>query len=399
MSIWVLSGTCQNGSFVAEYLKTAGGDQGLERFQAEMNFLEIKGIKSSWIRDVELRFTSKGMNASLEDYKLRVSPSNPWEVKANRAYNQQQMENTQTRYRIAYSSALKSRYRLLIDHYFLNQMIGIAEEEIAFRKKFTEQVLKLQKEEIDLGDFISLESGLSLKEIEAAELQMELGEVTSLISLDFEGEVEWEGFDFISPESIASYLANLDSVAEMNLYKLEANQKLLLEEEMYRVNKAEAFSNIGFLQANYERDQGNTVREHLGFQIGITLPIANRDKADLARDEFDLINERNKKELTGQVVDQQSKMLKSKLDASLAMYFLIQEKLTRAKSLKPSVNSAVDLSLIIKHTAYTSGLHEKQVEVFWDIVEDFIDFLDLQGQLVQQPVKNYLSESLPYLED
>lgn len=389
----------QDTSAISSYLLTAGSDKQLERFRAELTFLETTQIKSSWIRETEMRFASKGMNASVEDYRLRISPTNPWEVKTNKNYHKRLEERTQTRHTISYSQSLLSRYLLLIDHYFLKRLSELADEEIIFRKKFTEQMVRLQMEDFDLDDLIDFEAGLSKKEIDLGELQLELAEIEGLMLMDAEAGITWDGFDLISPTRISGVLNSLDSMNEMNLYKLEAQQKLLLEEQSHRVSKAEAFSNIGFLQANYEIDQGDTFQEHMGFQLGITLPLVNRDKADLARDEFELIEVKNEKELTDQFIDQQIHLLRKRMNVSLNLYATIDEKLERADALKPEVRSTTDLAAIIRHATYVSDLQERQAEVYQGLLEDFITFLEIKGQLVQQPLRNYLSESLPAMEE
>lgn len=394
----MFAGTCQTSGFATEYLRTAGSDQQLEQYQAEMNFLEMNPIRSSWIRETELRLVTKGLNPSIEDYRVRISPTNPWEVKANRSYNKQLVTNTKTRYHISFSKALRSRYELLIDHFFLDSLIHLAEQEVVFKRKYMEQMFKLEKEDMDMEDLISLESGLGNKEIELAELRLEMAEVVDLISLDYDGTLSWDEFALITPERIAELTTVPDSIDQSNIYKLEANQKFLLEQEEFRVEKAQAFSNIGFLQTHYETDRGENIREHLGFQIGVSIPIVNRDKADLIRDEFALIEARNKMERANQAIDQQKEMRKKRLEASLEMYFLIQEKLNRAALFKPTVKSKTDISSVFKHAAYVSELKEKQIKVYKNLLDDFIELLDIQGKLVGEPLRNYLSDSLIYIE-
>ena len=392
----VLEGKGQDNS-IAQYLLSAEKDKQLERYQAELNFLESTSMRPSLIRETEVRMTTERLETKIDDYRLRVSPTNPWEIRANNRYKTQLEENTKTRYQISFSKALKTRYEMLLKHSYLSEMIRHSREEVDFRKKIADQIT-LQQTTIDLEELIEIESDLSNEEIKLAEMEMELNEAQEMIALDIENQIDWTGFNMITPESVSSYLEIQDSTDQQNLYKLNAQQNFALEEKMFQVNKTEAFSNIGFLQANYETDRDGGIDNKMGLQLGITIPIANRDKADLARDRFELIEAKTDKEEKEQMVDQRIEILKSKLQSSYKMYAMINAKIERLEKLKPTVSEAADLKPFISYTTYRISLSKKKTDLHIDIVEDFIDLLDLQGLLVKSPLTNYLSNELSIIE-
>lgn len=390
----------QEGSFVSQYLLSAAADQKLEQFQAELDFLNSNSMRPSLLRETEVRIASKGFNTSVEDYRLRISPTNPWEISANRDFQKQLTANTHTRYRIALGKALKTRYSLLIKSHYLHELSYLTQEDISYRKNIARQLINQSAEDVDLEDIIGMEAALSSREIALAELEVENEKTNQLIGLDMErGDIQWAGVNLISPATIAQYLERSDSTFADNLYKLQAAQKLQLEEKMYRVSRTEAFSNMGFLQANYETDRGDELGEHLGFQVGISLPIFNRDRADLARDRFELIEVQKEKELTESVVDQQVHMLRGTLSSNLKLYELIRIKLDRMESLKPALSTSLDLAAYLKYSNYHLELRQKQTEVHYKILKDFIELLDLSGELGRSPIKNYLVDSMPPIEE
>lgn len=392
------SAASQESGFVSEYLQTALKDQRLSRSQAELNFLHNNKMLPSWIRETEIRLGTEDLNTSIEDYRLRISPTNPWEISANKKFHRQLMDNTETRYQISLTEALLARYKMLITSYFLTRQISLLQEEIDTRKNLSDQLLNISSGDVEMEDLINLEADFGEAEIKRKEYRNELDLINLIIGNQVNKEINWSSFEFITPATIESFLAHQDSLNDYNLYKIEADQELLLEQSLYQVNKAEAFSNIGFLQANYEMDRGESVQEHMGIQVGITIPLANRDKADLARDRFELIQHKKEIEEIAQEVDEELVLSLAQLNASLQLYELVRQKLERVALLKQDLNSTVKASAILDLESYRLELLMKQSRTHQKITEEFMDYLNLKGYIGYSPLVNYLSNRLNYLE-
>ncbi|MDX1629146.1 MAG: hypothetical protein R3345_10640 [Fulvivirga sp.] len=390
------SAVCQDNGFVNEYLQTALKDQRLNRYQSELSFLQDNKMLPSWIRETEVRIGTEGLDNSIEDYRLRISPSNPWEINANKHYRNQLMSNTETRYQISLTDALLTRYNMLITSYFLTTQISLLQEEIDTRKNLSDQLVNISSGDVEMEDLINMEADLGKAEIKLKEYQNELDKINSMINNLINKEVNWASFEFIAPATIESILVNQDSLHDNNLYKLMVDQELLLQQSLYKVNKTEAFSNIGFFQANYETDRGETLQEHMGIQVGITIPLANRDKADLARDRFELIQYQSEKERVAQEMDEELASNQMQLNASLQLYDLVHQKLERAALLQQDLNSTVKASAILELESYRIELLMKQSRTHQEITERFIEYLNLKGYLGNTPLVNYLSDQLTY---
>jgi hypothetical protein len=51
----------------------------------------------------------------------------------------------------------------------------------------------------------------------------------------------------------------------------------------------------------------------------------------------------------------------------------------------------LDIMQILKRQEYTSELIKEQLDLKKEVIDTFIDYLDIRGYLVSTPVKNYMS--------
>lgn len=379
--------------FVNEYLLSALEDSRVTRRSDERSYLENNSMKPSWIREAEIRMRTSRYNNPFDDYRFRISPANPWEIKANKSYQNQLAEVTGISYDIAVSKATKSRYLNLIQSYFLEMRSNFTAEELKLKKLRSEQLFNI-KNQISTDDLLNTESDISHLEIENAELALKLMEINHVINQSVKSTVNWQNWQMISPESISNFILTHDTSVTKNLYKELASQEMDLEKKLYQINKTEAFSNIGFLQADMDLNQGDDFSDHLGFQVGVSLPIINRDKADLSRDRFDMIEKQSDTDFTKKAIDEEVSIIMKRIQSLYKMYQLVDEKIKRSEMMSASLTNTHNEFTLYKHKAYQLELQSKQLEIHESILQSYIDYLDIQGMLVAVPVINYLSQDL-----
>lgn len=384
-------------SFVDQHLLSAQDDSRLSRYSEELSFLDKGDIKSSWIREVEIRGRSDRFSEPLSDYRLRLSPANPWEVKANKDYADQLNQTTRISYQLTFTKVIKDRYEQLIESYFLNARTQLLKQMVDIRQVQNTQRLE-RINELTIDDLLEAESELSELEIELAETHLDLREINQTIALFTKSPVTWTNWTMIHPEQIMGILNSRDTSNHSNLYKQSSLEKLALEEQMLNVSKKEAFSNIGFIQADMDLDQGDRFNEHLGFQIGVSIPIVNKDKADLARDRFDLIEKRNEVSLVNEEINQELQSLMTQITSLNEIHLLVTDKISRAQKLAENISTATDPNTMIKYQHYKLDLIWKKTQVEENLIRRFIDYLELEGLLAKSPLTNYLSTDLMPLQ-
>ncbi len=391
-SLYSLYASAQN-SFVNEHLMSAQNDSRLTRYAEELSFLEQDQIKTSWIREVEVRGRSDHFSEQLSEYRLRLSPSNPWEVKANKEYSKQLQQTTQINYQLALARVLKDRYEQLIESYFVDSRTQLLSQLLTIREVQNAQILE-GTNGLNAEALLEAESEISDLEIDLAESKLELIETNQIIQNTTQSTVDWSAWLMIQPEQIMAFLDGRDTSNYTNPYIRSSEEKLALEEQMLTISKREAFSNIGFIQADMDLDQGNTLNDHLGFQVGISLPIVNRDKADLARNRFKLIEKRNDNSRLTEIMAQEIESQKNQIKALYELHRLIDSKINRAEDLAQNISTSANSNTIFKYRRYKLDLTWKSLDTHERLLSAFLDYLELEGLLAQRPLINFLSNNL-----
>ena len=156
----------------------------------------------------------------------------------------------------------------------------------------------------------------------------------------------------------------------------------------------DSFGNIGFMQANMDLDQGSTFNDHLGFQIGVSIPIVNRKKADLARDRFELIESQNDVDQTYEEVDIDLQSITKKVTSLNQLLVLIEEKVSRCDVLLERIQQNPTPGAILKFEQYKVELSAQRNNVYKDLLIAYIEYVDISGLLASNKDQNYLSPTL-----
>lgn len=203
--------------------------------------------------------------------------------------------------------------------------------------------------------------------------------------------INWDYFKFITITGMEEVLAG-DTLGVSKEIEL-ALKEYQLNEQAYKVEKAESFSNIGFLQAEYDTERGDDYKEHLGFQLGISLPVFNADKPDLQREKLDLLAAENNIAETEEQVIQERLTLKTKFINCVWSYQLVTEKLSKLESFGKDI-SYDRLDDFLALVEYIGNLKVLRNEIYLDCLNTYIDLLALNGRLSKAPYVNFISEEL-----
>lgn len=409
MSYWTIKSIClslvitcsslmnqafaQQGTFVDDFLNGSYEALKVKLYEQELTFLDDDPIKSSWIREVEIRAKAKHYNETIDDYRFRVSPTNPWEIKANKSYQSQLKEVSEINYSLAISKELKKRYLILITSYYQYQKLQLIDEELQVKKLTIDTDISSGKN-LDPVDLIEIESRIAELEIKRTTLELDHLDAIIPIQNESQSEVTWKDWKMITPAKILELVYANDTSELQNIHKSLADSKLDLKKRMYQVNKSESFGNIGFMQANMDLDQGSDFNDHLGFQIGISIPIVNKKKADLARDRFDLIESQNNVDQTYEEVDFELTSITKKVSSLYQLIQLIDDKLSRSVILSERVEQNPTPGAVIKLEQYRVELKNQRNNVYQDLLIAYIEYLDLSGLLASNKNLNYLSPNL-----
>jgi hypothetical protein len=388
---------------INEFLNQAKNDVRLYEYEQKSKFLEKNPYKSPWIQRTELRVRTNDLNISADDYRFRISPTNPFEIRENKKYYQMQFDFLYSEYQKALNSALNERYQLMLD--YLENHDRQVQKNIQI--ELISDEIRLLDAQVDDPNF-SLIDYLEAKEsrIQALLESNDMVHQNDLIQLEirtkysFEGNIQPQEIELVDLQTMRYWINTifLDYDTTDNILVKSQYQENLLTEQRIKLEKAEDRRNIGFLQAEYDRDRGNEVDEHMGFQIGIRIPLTNPDRPDLNRSKIDLLEDQASLIERKAEVSLQGELNRLKLSYLFTQHDLISTEIEKNDFVN-IISLSPDLSPNDLIKAQRSILRLKRIEsqIKWEIYRSYIDYLYYSGRLIESPLRNYLSSNMKEL--
>ncbi len=385
------------------FLASARNDISLNPTQAKLDFLKENNFNGPWINRMEFRVGSGDLNWSLDDYRIRITPGNPGELKANKRYYDKQVAILNTEYQDVLNNALIDRYSLVLEHFFEHKKKVNLQKQLEINR----QIIEMMSQStgvyaMDIGDLIDAESDeLDIKMgIENAQIFLDEVEYLMKGKYTFSENIIWNEEEFMGTDDILTLFSQFKgkpSGEYIDLVKLD--QRNALEAERFNIEKSESLRNIGYFQAGYDANRGNETFEHFGYQIGVRIPIVNPDKPQLNRrklalmDDEALLDEKkedHKKDLELAVLrmdhfSQQHKEIIDKMESISTQNILNLQ----------SPGKGIKMADLIKLNEFHMDLMEKKNQVEKKIFKTYIEYLNLNGKLTEFPMRNYLSKNLP----
>lgn len=353
----------------------------------QLEYIDDESFRSPIFRELELRLRTDDLNLSPDDIRLRLGIINPFEQIANRKYENTQTEYIQLKYNFETNLLLANRYKQLIQHYYLKEYESLLDTEIELLKS---AYAVMQDGKGSFKDWVETDERILKKELDRKEVlsSVELLEYTIRETIKIDDSIYWDDYDVVSVEKMQEILLNDNQITpprlELALKSFELNQ------QAFKVEKAESWSNIGFIQAEYELKSDDPLKQNLGFQMGITLPVFNPDKPKLQQEKLQLIEQ----ESEIQEVKDENSIEQFKLQKEFSKHiWCYQEVSTRLADIETlGKNSTYDnMEDFIALTNYHSNLRILQHKIYLQCLQTYIKILAFSGRLSDSPYVNYLS--------
>ncbi|MCZ8355543.1 MAG: hypothetical protein O9340_12465 [Cyclobacteriaceae bacterium] len=365
----------------------------------QIQYLDKKQYKLAPIQKLEFRTESNQLDPNRQEYALRINPANPWEMAAQNNYFAKLNEQLKLEKEIALEDALAERYLLIIDFAFTQALLIQKQKEIYLTKQWI-NILDKQT----YSDYFDADRyfDLMIKEIELQDEYEELkSELTSIEKVNeshsnFPDSASIEHFlpinalqekleDVIFPESKIIQLKKLKEQAITSSIKLEKSN-----------------INIGYLQAQYQEFRIEQGRKPWNVGFGVTLPLFNPNKKNIAKRNLDLIesNLESDQDLLSQKekVNQHYNSIKSLIER----YNKIESNLTQMQSTKIKsllvLSSDENPAIAIKVNLQVEKLNEIALELKQIIWEEYINWLKASNQLLTNSTQNVLLNESEKLE-
>ena len=381
---------------VSDYLLTAFEDRNLLRYDRQINFLNPGNYRIPVIDELEVR--SGNDEFTYEDLTLavRLRPSNPWKIRRNNALFNATKKELNLRKQLEFKDNLIARYEDILDYLIEEELYNLEKKEsdlISRKAEILQQ--NMESDLFDAKDFV--ESKLDQVEVleNLDKILVEWNQTKQEISATFgTSDFDWDNFKLISVatvDSISSLIANYST----NSPELELiAQRIEVAKQEVRLEKADF--DIGYIQGEYfpytNRDS------EIGYSVGITIPIFQNNRNQIAERRLDEIELKSDLE-NEQYSDSVNRLIEYEYLKSLIVHHEIVEQQIKEIDLdKLTQNLAriedYDPISFLRMEEGILKLEELRLKSKERVLEQYIEFLSAFNAVIQLPLVNYLSENL-----
>ena len=379
-----------------EFLESAFESIQIRQIDQQKGFLESGSYKMAPIRGLEFRTESNQLDPQRQDFALRISPANPWEINRNNAYFEKYQEVIDLGQIRQIKKLIQLRYDLIIDWVYLQDRKSLKDEEIKTIRSLIE-ILEAQRNSsfFDPENYAELKIDLIEKQAELKDLMLEEDVLKQRIVSFFPDaqskNLDWNLDDLVSIERISNWIETHQ--AQIESEEVTYHRKLVeLSKAEWELEKSNL--NIGFLQAQYQQFRLAQDRKPWNIGLGIRLPIFNPNKGKMAEKKLDIFEaEGNLTQVQNEHVAE-VELVKSKLVGLCENYFSIQNQLEDLDliSIEKNLNTLSANNPAVNLRFQRNLLKSKNILARHqrDIYAAFIEYLSLTDALQQRPIVNYL---------
>lgn len=384
-----------------EFLHSAVADYEVKTFHDQMDWLKRKNYALSPIRQVQLRYQNRELLDTQNEFGLRISPANPWEMKATDRYYQNIRSSLGYEKELALREALFERYLTVAEYKYRMELNALS---IAGQESLKRQLAILQEQSgsrnFDADEYAELQIDQLDYEASQREYEYEISnQISSIVRLypTASGRsITWSPDEMISVERIREVVDSLAVVSVRSTLVSFQQQQINIAKSQYALEKSNI--NIGFGQIEYDFRRYNQQRTPINFGFGVTLPIANPNKPDMARRRLQLIEAEYDLQEAEVETGVDLVIYQEKLMRLFSSYDVLKKRIEEletsdfAQTLS-SINGG-DPFLYVQFNERVSRLGKVLIRLRNDIVVTYIEYLTYSDRIQQQPLVNFLSPDL-----
>lgn len=383
------------------FLLAAWEEPAIKSFAVQDNFLNSRPYQLAPLQKLEFRSKSNQLDLTRQNYALRFTPANPWEIKRTNQYFKTYQEVLQLDKERMLKEALAVRYQTIIDWLYHTEIKTLREEDKQAAEKLI-LILEAQRFSgfFDGKDYVDMKLKHVEKAIELEEAKFEIdnqrNKIESLYNKARGMSINWGASKIISITKIESIVDSLKPV-ESKIGEIAYRQKKIdLANREWQLEKSNI--NVGFVQTEYEKFRIEQNRRPWSISMGLTIPIFNPNKGDMTKRKLEgieaqgALNEAEGLQRAGQLA------ARSKIKSLIARYHEID---TLSKNLKLDDLAENFQQLNDSNPAAMVRVQNNQIKLKTmharlkqEILLAYIEFLSFSERLQAQPLLNYLSENL-----
>jgi hypothetical protein len=388
-----------------EFLSSAWDDPAVKSFSTRDQYLQNKPYQLSPVRRLEFRTETNQLDPDRQEYQLRLSPSNPWEMKYTNRYFGAYREMLQYDRDRALKEALYARYVEIADWVYQSDVESLRREE----KEITDQLVQVLEAQrfsrfFDPEDYVELKLDQVDRAVDLEKVRFELDNVKHRVAALY-ASAQLQRLDW-TRENIITVAALEQVVDSISIYETAGGEvayrlkRIDLASQEWHLEKSNI--NIGYVQARYQEFRLDQERSPWSITLGVVIPVFNPNKGDMTKRKLDMIKAQDDYDAVKQQITNDGFIAREKLKSlleRLADIRTLQENLNideLTSHLQAMNSNNPVLGLQVKRKLVKLQVMEAQLH--HQVVLTYLDFLKTTERLQQRPLINYLSPQLITLQ-
>lgn len=387
---------------VQEFLRSARNDVSVTGFDAQLDWFGLRNYRLPWVNELELRTQNNVMLFGRQQYRMRLDFPNPLMVRNNNRYFDAQQALKQIKRQSALRDAIRDRYLMAVEWLIARDKIVIlkATEDLIRRR------VEIQRQQAGSSSFnpdTYLEARIDLiarmADTEEARADLMLLENRMALILNRTGGKPFVSWEPIRPETISILSDTLSARTMVTDMRIQL-QSIELAERRTKLDRSRI--DFAWVQGMYAPYRIGTERNPTGFAVGVTVPIFNRNKNDVARSELATIEEKSKLDQLKVTTARRQQAGLEELRVQLKQYARMQamvDSLTRSDLEESHLQAkSFDPVSAIRTRVQMSRLQVLLVQARARVWQDWIMLLHDLDMLAEEPWVNFLSDDLKPLD-
>jgi len=399
------SGISYSQVTMEEIIRSAYEDPEIKTFDEQLNYLDGKPYRLPFLQRMEFRSQNRELQADQQEYALRFTPANPWEVRNNNRYFKAYQSSLQFERVMILKEALLERYYEII---YIAYYSGLKSQLEDIRQLVDNQVAILERQQassfFDADDYVELKMKQLNRMVEFEEADFELQNQQLRIERLYPNAhgrtISWNANNLITIDQLEKMVDSLTYASVLSTAIEYQKRKIEMASSEYKLDKANI--NVGFLQTEFDQRRVEQNRTPINLSFGITIPITNPNKGDMAKRKLEMIEAEYDLKETQHESQTDRTILRENLERLIARYRGLHEKIDQLEksNLIQSLSTLKggDPLIITQYREDVGKLKTLLLKIRRDIYFMYIEYLFICDNIQKQPLINYLSPELKTIE-
>jgi len=384
-----------------QYLNSSLSDPYYKSFDTQQAFLNDRHNYSlPWIDQLQFRYQDNQLNNYQTRYGVRFNPVNPWQIIRNNQYFQGIQYLKALEQKMALKVILRERYDKVVEYWMASELADHTLKQKLIREQIGNTMSKKAgSADFDADQFLNAQLDIISKEADSHEADLERDISLSRILIVANATT----FDLPQASLIDIDQINQLVKTETTTNKTETEylkQRVEIANRKMKLEKSDF--NIGYLQTMYGSDRQIDGQNSFGLAIGVTIPIVNSNKENVVREKLDAIERQG--EFEQFQLEEKNKRLNSvaflqlHLDHYKKIDSMIISLTSKGLNLLTGLSSNYDPIVELKYREKLAQLDLLKAKIKREVLLQYVSFLDNSDKLHERPLVNYLSKDLERVE-